>query len=196
MILIIIILIIIFVTVALCLPLFLPCGAITTSLWQPRNNQHNHYYHNHHHHHCHCRLCHVCLLSPCFWPAIEQDLPSEPGLKCVWLSLNLHVCMCVCLCRCAHICVKSLLWDSADLKHYKLLNPLLISSQKHPLTHPFLVYETQLCRDRRYGVVCLLSLCYFNVLLKKVESSSSCSKKPSHALGAQSAIIKGNTSGD
>lgn len=73
----IIILIIIFVTVALCLPLFLPHSAITTSLWQPCNNQHNHYYHNHHHHHWHCQLCHVCLLSLCCWPVIEQDLPSE-----------------------------------------------------------------------------------------------------------------------
>lgn len=57
-----IILIISFVTVALCLPPFLPCGAITTSPWQPRNNQHNHYYHNHHHHHCHRRLM-SCLSS-------------------------------------------------------------------------------------------------------------------------------------
>lgn len=73
-ILVIIILIITFVTIALCLPLFLPCGAITTSLWQPCNNQHNHYYHNHHHHHCHCRLCHVCLPRPCCWPASERGI--------------------------------------------------------------------------------------------------------------------------
>ncbi len=170
MILIIIILIIIFVTVALCLPLFLPCGAITTSLWQPRNNQHNHYYHNHHHHHCHCRLCHVCLLSLCCWPAIEQDLPTEAGLKCVWLSLNQHVCMCVYLCRCAHIRVKSLFWDSADLKHYKLLNPLLISSQKHPITHRFLYmrHSFAVTEDMEWFVfwACVILMCSSKKRLK------------------------------
>lgn len=90
----IIIILIILVTAALCLPR----GAITTSLWQPRNNQHNHYYHNHHHHHWHCQLCHVCLLSLRCWPAIEQDLPSQD-------LASLHVC--VDLCRCVHVCIES-----------------------------------------------------------------------------------------
>lgn len=56
-------------------------------------------------------------------------------------------------------------------------------------------------RDGRYGVNCLGRLCV--ILMRssekgeeKVESSSSGSKKPSHALGARSAIIKGNASGD
>lgn len=83
----ILILMIVSISVGPFVVLFLPSGAITASVWQPCNNQHNHYYHNHCQ--CHCGRCH-CAVE--WTPAAAQIQEIKPRRQ------RLNLCKDPCRC--------------------------------------------------------------------------------------------------